>query len=174
MAGIPTPTTRVAPPNASIFEKNGFRALITFTLDTNISLWEVAVTPPGIDGGPPVLLGNMWWSKFEPKVPKGLAVQTEARGIVQYSVGALQSIINAINRPDEICYTFPSGRTWSFYGYLRQFMPQEHRDGVACLAQIVIEPTTLDGSADGTNWTALEQRPRAYLTSASLSAEVIE
>jgi hypothetical protein len=87
---------------------------------------------------------------------------------VQIDVGCLPALKRMINREDVITHTFPSGRKWAYYGYLRQTIGQEYRDGTQVLMQIVIEPTLHDGSADGTNWAAAEQEPYAYASNDAL------
>jgi hypothetical protein len=152
----PTPTARQTPTSTQFYLKNGFRSKITIRQDPAIILWEKAVTPPGVDGGAPVEVGNMFSVKWNPQVPRGLATMTPARMTCAYDPKVFNNIVAAVNREDIITLTFPNNDTLAFFGYLQQFIPNEISDGNQPTASVTLICTMFDGSAQ---WGAAEQGP---------------
>lgn len=138
----PTPTTRVVP--AGVYLKNGYRALITFALDPNISLWEIAVTPSGDDGGDAIDITTQWNDDFRTKAPQDLSEQTEASFTFAYDPVVRSQIAALINRATTITERYPDGSTLAYYGYLKSVEFDAMENGTMPMGTATIQPTNYD------------------------------
>jgi hypothetical protein len=67
----------------------------------------------------------------------------------------LDQIVALINVETTWTVLFPNNDTWSFFGFLRSFVPSALTEGEFPTADIVIEPTNVDpsdGSEAGPNY----------------------
>lgn len=140
-------TSRSTPVGTKL--NDGFSTKIAFAADADVSFWEKTVTPPGIDGGDPIDITNMFNSAVRTKAARSLYDVTDASLSVQYDPVVYDQIIALINVNTSITVHFPNGDTLDFFGYLRSFTPQENQEGEEPLADIVIVSTNVD-SSDGT------------------------
>ena len=113
----PTPTTRVAP--VGIMLKNGYRSLITFSQDPNISLWEKQVTPLSSDGGEPIDQTTMWNNDYMTKAPQALIDHGNGQYTCAYDPAALTQLEAILNVEGTITELFSDGSTRCFYGYVK-------------------------------------------------------
>jgi hypothetical protein len=119
----PSATARATP--GGIMLEQGLPTLITLAGDTDISFWEVSVTPPGIDGGDMVSLKTMHSVRWHGKAPRVLLEMTDLSITAGYDPGILSQIIALINVKTTVTVEFPEGTTWAAYGVLRVWEPQE-------------------------------------------------
>jgi len=138
----PSPTTRVSP--AGIKLKDGYRSLITFSLDSNIDLWEKKVTPPGLDGREKINQTTMWNDDFITYAPRSLTDMTDSSMTCAYDPVAYTQIQAIINREGTVTQTFSDGSTLAYYGYLQKFEPQELDEGTQPEAKVTIVCTNFD------------------------------
>lgn len=132
-------TARAAP--VGIRLDDGFSTKIAFAADSNISFWEVGVSPPGYDGGDAIDYTTMHNSTYRVFAPRQLKTLTEAGGTVQYDPDIYNQAIAIINVNGWITVHFPDGSTLDFVGFLKTFEPDELTEGEAPTASISIVPT---------------------------------
>lgn len=138
----PTPTTRQTPVGIKL--KNGFSTLYTFAADPDVSLWEKAVTPPGIDGGDAIeqtTMHSVTWREFAPRTLKTL---TESSFTAAYDPACYTQLVALINVETTVTAEFPDGSTLAFYGFLRTFEPSELTEGEQPEATCAVTPTNFD------------------------------
>ncbi len=138
----PATTARVIPPGIKLLD--GFSTVIAFAVDANINLWEIGVTPPGIDGGDAIEVTNMHnitWRTFE---PRSLYTLSESSFTSFYDPEVYVSILLLVNVRGSVTTHFPDGSTLDYYGYLRVFEPQEIVEGDTPQANVTIQPTNWD------------------------------
>lgn len=117
----PVATTRIAP--VGIMLKNGFRSLITFSQDPNISLWEKQVTPSPTDGGEPIDQTTMWNVAYETKAPQGLKSGGPGQYTCAYDPIGLTQLEAIINVEGTITELFCDGSTRAYFGYVQKATP---------------------------------------------------
>lgn len=138
----PTATTRPAPGGRIL--RDGFSTKISFSRDTDVSLWEKTVTPPGLDGEDAIDISTMHNTDWRTFHPRSLMTMTEMSCTVGYDPACYTQLIELINAPGSITVIFPDGTTLAFYGYLRTFEPSENTEGEMPEADITIQCTNFD------------------------------
>lgn len=143
----PSPSARVAPDGIDL--KSGYGAKYTFAADTDVSLWEVEVTPPGFDGGEPIDTTTHHNATYVTKAPQSLIEVTDGAMRCGYDPAVYDQIIALINVETTITCTFPDGSTDAAYGYLRSFKPSSlaARGNKYPDAEVVIVITNYDNTA---------------------------
>ncbi len=138
----PTPTPRVTP--AGIKLRDGFSSKVTISGKTTISFWEKTVTPPGLDGGPPVDQTTMFNESRVTKAPQVLYDATDGSMKVAYDPAVYVDIISIINQPVTITQTWRDGSTYAAFGYLQSFKPDALERGKQPEATVVVVYTGQD------------------------------
>lgn len=141
MAAPPT-TARATP--AGIKLDDGFSTVIAMAGDPDISFWEKTVKPPGIDGGDAVETTTMHNTVWRTMSPRALRTLTECTFTAAYDPGVFDQIVNIINYEQGFTIHFPDGSTLDFYGFLKNFEPQDMSEGAQPEASITISPTNQD------------------------------
>ena len=140
----PTVSTRTIPVGFKMAD--GFKTLISFLSNTGIQFWEIAVKPPGFDGGDPIpttTMHNILYRTFDTKRLKTL---TECTVTAFYDPDCYPGILALINAPTSITVLFPDGSKLVFYGYLKKFEVNEHKEGESPEATLSIQPTNWDST----------------------------
>lgn len=145
--GTPTTTARQDPNGIRL--TNGWRALFTFENDPDLSIWEIEVQPPGLDGGEPVDTSTQHNDVYETMEPRSLTKMTPMNFVAAYDPAAYPQLRNQLNVPQSITKTFPNGDTLDFFGYLQKFEPAALVNGTMPRANGTIIPTMTDPD-DGT------------------------
>lgn len=138
----PATTTRQTP--AGIRLKNGHRTVIAFALDPDVSLWEIGVQPPGLDGGDAIDTTTQHNTTWRTMAPASLVTMTEASVTVAYDPDLYNQILALLNQEGSITVHFPDGSTLDFFGYLRTFEPEENVENEMPQATVTIQPTNQD------------------------------
>lgn len=112
----PTPTPRVAP--GGIMLKDGYRSLFTFSLDPDISLEEVTITPGGEDLGDPVDQTTMWNDDYMTAAPQELS-QTGPTTIECAYDPIVLTQLQAMKGIEQVgTLTWKDGSTYAQYGWV--------------------------------------------------------
>lgn len=140
----PSATVRQDP--AGIKLPDGYRALITFELDPDISFWEKDVKPPGIDGGELIPQTTMHNDDVETFYPQSLYRLTDGTSKVAYDPAVVSQIIAIINRNQVCTVRYRDGSTDAFWGCLRMFERDALQKGVQPEATVTFSPTMTDSA----------------------------
>jgi hypothetical protein len=140
----PTTTTRQTP--SGIRLKDGYSTKIAFKRDPDVSLWEVSVKPPGIDGGDAIETTTMHNADWRTMAARQLQTLTDATTTAAYDPNIYTNVLQLININDEITVHFPDGSTLAFWGFLRSFEPGDNAEGTMPTATVTITPTNMDNS----------------------------
>jgi hypothetical protein len=138
----PTPSARVSP--AGIKLKDGFKTVITFAADTDISLWEKNVTPPGIDGGDAVAQTTMHNVTWRTMAPRQLKTLTDFKVTAAYDPAVYTQILAIVNVETTVTVTFPDGSTLAFYGFLKTLEFADLVEGTQPELTATVVPTNFD------------------------------
>jgi len=135
---------------------DGYQCLIAFAQDADVSLWEKAVTPPGIDGGDAVETSTMHNTTYRTKAARQLKELTDASFTAAYDPAVYDQIVALINVEGWITIHFPDGSTLDFMGYLKSFAPGEIVEGSQPEAEceIVCTNENSTGAETGPTYTA--------------------
>lgn len=123
---------------------DGYRTLVTFASDPNIELWEVSVTPPGLDGGDEIDTTTMHNDTYRTRSPRSLKTLTEFSMTVAYDPSCYTALLALINVETTITVTFPDGSTLAFFGFLKAFQPDALEEGSPPRASVTVVPTNQD------------------------------
>ena len=138
----PVVTARQAPTGIRL--DDGHPTFFAFAADPDVSFWEKTVTPPGMDGGDPVDIVTMHNVRWRTKGSRQLMDLTDCSATVAYDPIIYEQALALVNVETSITIHFPDGTTYSFYGFLRTFEPQEINEGEQPEANITITPTNKD------------------------------
>lgn len=123
----------------------GFRSLVTFSLDRNLAIWEISNKPPGVDGGDAIDITtqhNVTWHTMAPRTLLKLEPVTIT---CAYDPDAYSKIItHLVNVNGQITFLYPDGSTLAFWGWLQKFEPSELKEGEFPQASVTITPSNYD------------------------------
>jgi hypothetical protein len=140
----PTYTPRVAPTGDRL--DDGYQALVTLAVDTDIKLWEKSTTPPSVNGGDPIDTTTQHNVTYETQSPRALKKMEGGSMTVAYDPAVYPQIIAVINVLTVISILFPNGAKLSYWGWLRSFEPAEMTPGEQPTATANFEPANQDAS----------------------------
>lgn len=138
----PTASTRLDP--TGIMLRDGYRTLVTFTADRDLSVWEIGVTPPGLDGGDPIDTTTMHNDRWRSMSSRALITMTEFSMECAYDPVIYSQALNLINVETTITVRFPDGSTLAFYGFLKTIETNELREGEFPTCTLTVVPTNAD------------------------------
>jgi len=142
VCAAPSPTTRQTPGGRRLLD--GYSTKITFARDPDVSLWEVSVKPPGIDGGDPIDTNTMHNVSWRTMAARALKTLTESTFTAAYDPDCYNQLLQLVNVYDTLTVRFPDGSTLAFYGFLRQFDPNDNTEGEMPTATVTFQPTNYD------------------------------
>jgi hypothetical protein len=125
---------------------NGYQTLISFASNPTVHLKEKTVTPPGIDGGDEIDTTTMRNSVWRTKQPRTLKTLTEASITAVYDPLCYNELLAMINVNQQITITFPDGSSLQFWGWLKNFTPNENSEGEQPTAACSIVPGNQDNT----------------------------
>lgn len=139
--------TRVTPTGTKLTD--GYPTKIAFEADTNVTFWEKAVTPPGVDGGDKIDQTTMFNATWRTYAARSLKELTDGSITVAYDPKVYDEIVALVNVETEITVKFSDLSTLSFFGYLKSFTPGELVEGEQPEAEVEFVCTNID-PASGT------------------------
>lgn len=142
----PTYTPRMTPSGAPL--KDGYRSLITIAADSDITLWEKGITPPGQDGGEPIDQTTMHSQLWRQMAPRSLVTLTECTARCAYLPSSYQQLVDVLNVETTISVLFPNGWWMAFFGFMQSFAPDELVEGTQPEATVTFMPTNWDYSGN--------------------------
>ncbi len=138
----PTPTVRQDP--AGIKLEDGYRTLVTFASIPTASLWEISITPPGLDGGDPIDTTTMHNDTYRTRASRALKTLTEFTFTAAYDPNYYNQLLSLVNSNDTVTVTFPDGSTLAFFGFLQTIEPEELVEGEMPKVTVTVCPTNTD------------------------------
>lgn len=138
----PVATARGTPSGIKL--DDGYQTLVTIGTDATASFWEKTVNPPGLDGGDAIDTTTMHNTTYRTFAPRQLITMTEMSCKGAYDPNVYTTFLSLINVETTITVTFPDGSTLAFYGFLRNFEPDELSEGTQPEATFTIQPTNQD------------------------------
>jgi hypothetical protein len=124
---------------------DGFSTTISFAQGA-ITVEEISVTPPGVEGGGENDTTTMQNSAWRTRQPKKLKTLSESSVTVSYDVAAYSQIIAQVNVNQLITITFPDATTLAFWGWIDTFVPGELVEGEQPTAEMTIIPSNQNAS----------------------------
>lgn len=138
----PAPSSRTTPVGTLL--KDGYQTLVAFAADTDVSLWEKTVQPPGFDGGDEIDITTMHNTTWRTMAARSLMTLTNAQMTVAYDPAVVPQIEALINVETTVTVINSNGDKLAFFGYLKTFEPQEVEEGSQPEATCEIVPTNVD------------------------------
>lgn len=140
----PTPTARVTP--AGKLLPDGYQSLTTFSLDTNIDIWEVEMTPIGLDLGEPINITSQhnvaWRTMFLRQLIT--ATPQTIRGFYDPELYSQILAMRGINQT--ITQDYYDGTTVCYYGGVTRVEFGPLVEGTVPEVTITITPTNRDST----------------------------
>ena len=124
--------------------KDGFSTIITFEDFPTVSFFEMTITPGGIEGGGPTETTTMRNIKWRTREPKFLKTLTEGTFTAAFKTDVFDTIDDIVNVKQRLTVTFPDGATYSFFGWLDNFSPNEFVVGEQPTAELTFIPSNTD------------------------------
>lgn len=142
----PSPSARVDPLGARLLD--GYRCLTALSSQVNASMWEIGVTPPGLDGGDAIDTTTMHNDVYRTVSSRALKTMTAGTVRGAYDPRIYTTFVSLINDEDNTVTThFPNGDSLAYYGFLQNFEPDELVEGEMPEASFTITPTNYDVNA---------------------------
>lgn len=142
----PAATTRVQPTGKKL--ENGKTCKVTFSLDTNLNVWEIAVTPVGWDGGEPINISDQWNTRYQTKAFRALIEGTDGQFTFHYDPVCRNELVAMINIPQTITFLYPDGSTDAYYGAIRSVSFDAMEDGTDPKGTLTFTPSQYDTTND--------------------------
>ena len=111
-------------------------------------LWEKEVTPPGVSAGGENDTTTMRNTAWRTKAPKSLKTLLPGSFVAAYDPEVIDEIIATVGVNQEIVITFPDDSTWTFWGWLDEFTPNNIVEGEQPTANVTIIPGNQDANGD--------------------------
>jgi len=148
-----TTTARTTPSGNHL--EDGFVSKIAFAADADVSLWEISVTPPGIEGGDPIDITTMFNTTYVTKEAGQLLDVTDAGMECAYDPLCYDQIIALINQTGWVTVHYSNADTIDFIGYLRSFVPGAMtRNEMPVATCVIVATNTLAYSETAPDYTA--------------------
>lgn len=140
----PSATTRDDPVGIKL--ENGYRSLITFAADPDVSLWEMEVGHAGLDGGDPIDTSTMHNDTWRTKSPRALIDSSPFTCRFAFDPAVKSQLVSLVNVRTTVTVRFRDGSTEAQYGYLQttEFDPMvegEMPTGTATICPTNWDPT---------------------------------
>jgi hypothetical protein len=138
----PALTARITPTGFKLLD--GYQALIAWSSEPGLDVWEIEVQPPGIDGDEQINTTTMHNEDYRTFSPRSLKTLTPHQVVVAYDPSSWENLNGLINFNDAITVIYSDGSTLSFWGYLKSVEFQPMVEGEMPRATLTIVPTNWD------------------------------
>lgn len=118
--------------------KDGHSTIITLGTTGAVKFYEKTVKPPGLQGGGGNSATTMRNTRWRTQFPKKLLTATEIDITASYDVEVFDDIPPELQKNQLITVTFENGDKVKFYGWLEEFVPNEHKEGEQPTANVKI------------------------------------
>ncbi len=156
----PTPSARVTP--TAWKEDQGFRIQVTNSANPSLAIWEIEVTPQGVDGGEAIRTSNQFNTRYHTKRPRALIDSNGGKLKGAICAGSRHQFEAICNVEATITEHYPDGSTYAYYGFYRSFKPDSQKEGERPTCEVEIVETDWDYT------NAVEQGP-VYAAAAGTS-----
>ena len=118
---------------------DGFSTVVAFALAPTVKLYEKSIKPSGLTGGGPIDTTTMYNIRYRTTSPKSLMNVENVEFDAAYDPEVFNTIKTTLMQQNNlITVTFPNGALWEFWGYLDEFVPNQHVEGEMPLASCKI------------------------------------
>jgi hypothetical protein len=138
----PAHTTRQTMPGKYV--KDGHNTRVAFALKANVNFEEVKLKPLGITTGEEINATGLLATFWRTKRPPDLKELTNIEGTCKYDPDVWTDILALAGIEGSITMWWPDNTSVDFYGFLKQFVPDENADKELPTAKFVIVPTNFD------------------------------
>lgn len=138
----PTPTVRTTPTAWKIDQ--GFRILVTNALNAGIALFEIEVTPGGLDNGDPIDTSTQYQTKYHVRRPRALNKADGAKIKAQLAAGTRNELDALIGKETTITEKYPDGSTYCYYGYYKSVKYDAFKEGEKPTCEVEVVETDWD------------------------------
>jgi hypothetical protein len=125
---------------------DGFPTKINFISTPNVELWQVEITPPGVEGGGPNNLTSMENTAWRTAAPKKLKTLTETVTTCGYDPKFYSTLLSMLQVNQQLKVWFSDGATLTFWGWLEHFKPNAVKEGAEPTASVRIEASNRDNT----------------------------
>lgn len=125
---------------------DGFAAIISFSSNGAVKLYEKEVTPPGLDAGGPNDTTTMRNTRFRTMSPKRLVTATEMNAKCAYDPDVVNQLYAMLGVNQQITVTWPDATTLTIWGWLDKFKPGALKEGEQPTAEVTVHPSNHDNS----------------------------
>jgi hypothetical protein len=115
-----------------------------FTIAPTVGLFEIATTPPGLDGGPGIDQTTQFNTNYVTRAPQVLKDLTEGSFTAAYDPQIFSDLNNIINVETTVTVYFIDGSSLCFYGYLGKVTPGPQEKGKMPTVTCTVVPTNWD------------------------------
>lgn len=137
----------MANPSLRDYLDDGFSTKITNLLAPGVALYERTIKPPGLTAGGPIDTTTMYNEVMRTQSPKSLTNLEPVEMKCAYATAAMGTIMATLLRKNtQWTLEYPDGATLVFWGWLEEFMPPDHEEGVMPLADVKIQPSNVDNN----------------------------
>ena len=145
----PVNTTRVNPTSTLVrILEDGHSSLVAFSRNNALAIWEVQVTPPGIDGGDMIQITTMHNLVWRTMVPRKLKTLTTMSVTAGYDPVVYDQLLDQLNFNQSLTVQFSDGSDLDLFGVLRTFEPDALAEGEMPQATCSVDPTNFDPVSD--------------------------
>jgi len=123
---------------------DGYSTKVTFNANSDFSIWEKTVKPPGIDGLDAIdttTMHNTEWRTYSPRSLKTLSTFTVTGA---YDPDIYDDAAALLNENGVFTVEFPDGATIAFYGAITNLDFAEMSEGTHPEVTITVTPTNQD------------------------------
>lgn len=129
---------------------DGFASAFAFSADPNVSLWEMEVQIPPIDGGDPIDTTTMRNVKYRTSDARKLVKLGETKHTCRYRAATYNDLLTLVNLPGSITIWLPdgtavnNGSNISFFGHISNADFKAFKEGEPPEVEITIVCTMTD------------------------------